>query len=58
MKIIPIAGLALLCFAASVEAALAGAIGVPGPVAGIGLPALVLIGGAYWVGRKIFGHKS
>jgi hypothetical protein len=58
MKIIPIAGLALCCFVASVEAALAGAVGVPGPIAGIGLPALVLIGGAYWLGRKVFGRVA
>jgi hypothetical protein len=29
----------------------------PGPVAGIGLPALALIGGAYWIGRKLVGKK-
>jgi hypothetical protein len=31
---------------------------VPGPIAGIGLPALALIGGAYWIGRKLFAHKK
>jgi hypothetical protein len=31
---------------------------VPGPVAGIGLPALAIIGGAYWVGRKFFASKK
>ena len=31
---------------------------VPGPVAGIGLPALAIIGGAYWVGRKLFAPKK
>ena len=30
----------------------------PGPIAGIGLPALALIGGAYWVGRKLFARKK
>jgi hypothetical protein len=30
----------------------------PGPVAGIGLPALAIIGGAYWVGRKLLKHKK
>jgi hypothetical protein len=29
----------------------------PGPIAGIGLPALALIGGAYWIGRKLVGKK-
>jgi hypothetical protein len=31
---------------------------VPGPIAGIGLPALALIGGAYWVGRKLLVRKK
>jgi hypothetical protein len=31
---------------------------VPGPIAGVGLPALVLIGGAYWIGKKVFGRKQ
>jgi hypothetical protein len=31
---------------------------VPGPVAGIGLPALAIIGGAYWVGRKLLKQKK
>ena len=38
------------------EPAFAG-IPAPGPIAGIGLPALAIIGGAYWVGRKMFGGK-
>jgi hypothetical protein len=41
-----------------VETAFAGTASVPGPIAGVGLPALVLIGGAYWVGRKFFGRKK
>ena len=57
MNLIRIAVLASVGFAALVQTALAGEIGVPGPIAGIGLPALVLIGGAYWVGRKFFGRK-
>lgn len=40
------------------EPAFAGARGSPGPIAGIGLPALALIGGAYWVGRKLFGREK
>ncbi len=31
---------------------------VPGPIAGIGLPALVVIGGAYWLGRKLLVRKK
>jgi hypothetical protein len=30
----------------------------PGPVAGIGLPALAIIGVAYWVGRKVRRRKN
>ena len=59
MNLIRIAGLALVGFAVLVEPALAGgAVAAPGPVAGIGLPALILIGGAYWLGRKFFGRKT
>ena len=48
MNLIRIAGLASVGFAVLAEPALAGlSVGAPGPVAGIGLPALVLIGGAY-----------
>jgi len=58
MNLIRIVCLASVGFAALVEPAFAGAVGVPGPVAGVGLPALVLIGGAYWVVRKFFGGKK
>ena len=57
MDLIRIAGLALLGLAALAESAFAGEVGVPGPIAGIGLPALVLIGGTYWLGRQFFGRK-
>jgi len=57
MNLIRIAVLASVGFAALAESALAGVGGVPGPIAGIGLPALVLVGGAYWIGRKLFGRK-
>ena len=54
-----IASLATICIVLFVEPALAGpSVGVPGPIAGVGLPALVLIGGAYWLGRKLFGRKE
>jgi hypothetical protein len=59
MTLIRIAGLTSAGFVALVEPALAGiSVAAPGPIAGIGLPALVLIGGAYWVGRKLFGRKK
>ena len=60
MNIIRIVGLASVGFAVLVEPTFAyePAVGAPGPIAGVGLPALVLIGGAYWVGRKLFGQKK
>jgi hypothetical protein len=54
MSVIRIAGLVSVGFAVLVEPALAQAAPAPGPIAGIGLPALVLVAGAYWVGRKFF----
>lgn len=57
MNLVRIAGLASVGFAALSESAVAGVTGVPGPIAGIGLPALVLVGGAYWIGRKFLGRK-
>jgi hypothetical protein len=33
-------------------------VAAPGPVAGIGLPVLAIIGVAYWVGRKVRRRKS
>jgi len=53
--------LATIGFAVFVEPAFAGGGGIfpaPGPIAGIGLPALALVGGAYWVGRKLFARKK
>ena len=59
MNLIQIAGLALVGFAALVEPALAGlSRWGTWSFAGIGLPALVLIGGAYWLGLKFFGRKD
>lgn len=57
MNVIRIVGLTSIGIAVGVEPALA-VVEAPGPVAGVGLPALVLIGGLYWVGRKLFGHKN
>ena len=48
-------GLATIGLAVLVDPAFAGINPAPGPIAGIGLPALAVIGGAYWVGRKMFG---
>jgi hypothetical protein len=56
MKPIRIACLASISFALLVETAFAQPAPAPGPIVGVGLPALILIGGAYWVGRKFFGR--
>ena len=58
MNLIQIVGLVSLGITVWVEPALALVDPAPGPIAGVGLPALVLIGGAYWVGRKLFGRKE
>ena len=62
MNIIRIVGLASVGLAALVEPALAqwgpAVVSAPGPIAGVGLPALVLVGGAYWLGRKFFSRKE
>ena len=50
--------MASVSFAVFVETAFAQVAPAPGPIAGVGLPALLLIGGAYWVGRKFFGQKK
>ena len=52
-----ICGLTIVGLTALIEPAVAGTVAVPGPIAGIGLPALALIGGAYWIGRKLFSRK-
>jgi hypothetical protein len=58
MNLIRIVSLAAIGAVLLVEPALAGLPPAPGPIAGVGLPALALIGGAYWVGRKLFGGKK
>ena len=58
MNLIQIVGLVALGITVWVEPALAVIDPAPGPIAGVGLPALVLVGGAYWVGRKLFGRKE
>ena len=57
MNLIQIVGLVALGIIVWVEPAFA-VVEAPGPIAGVGLPALVLVGGAYWVGRKLFGRKE
>jgi len=49
-------GLAVISFIALAEPAFATA--GPGPIAGVGLPALAIVGGVYWVGRKLFARKK
>jgi uncharacterized membrane protein len=51
-------GLAATGLAILVDPAFAGSTAVPGPIAGIGVPALALIGGAYWLGRKLLVRKK
>jgi len=59
MSLYRIVGLATLSLAILVVPAFAGpSASAPGPIAGIGLPALVLIGGAYWAGRKLLARKK
>ncbi len=57
LNIYRIFGLAAIGLAVLAEPAFANT-GGPGPIAGVGLPALALIGGAYWVGHKLFGGKK
>ena len=58
MNLFRIVCFASVSFAVLIEVAFAGpAAPAPGPIVGVGLPALVLIGGAYWVGRKFFGRE-
>jgi len=58
MHIYRLFGLATVGLTVLVGPAFAGASPAPGPIAGIGLPALALIGGAYWIGRKLFAGKK
>ena len=57
MNLIRTAGLALIGVAILVEPALA-TVDVPAPIVGAGLPALIILGGAYWIGRKFFGRNE
>jgi hypothetical protein len=53
-----IIGMATIGFTILIDPAFAGLSPAPGPIAGIGLPALAIIGGAYWIGRKLFAGKK
>jgi hypothetical protein len=48
-----IAGLTTLGMIALIEPAFA-TVAVPGPIAGVGLPAVVIVGAAFWFGRRLF----
>ena len=56
--LVRILGLAGIGLTVLVIPAFAGVTATPGPIAGIGLPALALIGGAYWIGRKVTARKK
>jgi hypothetical protein len=43
--------------ALSMEPAFAGAPPVPGPIIGAGLPVLAVLGGGYWLIRKVRGRR-
>jgi hypothetical protein len=58
MKLYQTLGLAVIGLAALTGSASAALTPVPGPIAGIGLPALAIIGGAYWIGRKLLARKE
>jgi hypothetical protein len=53
----PFAVVALGAFVASIEPALAGPASVPAPIIGAGLPALAILGGGYWLIRKLRGSR-
>jgi hypothetical protein len=58
MYLYRIIGLATIGLTVFMNTAFAQISPAPGPIAGIGLPALALIGGAYWVGRKLLARKK
>jgi hypothetical protein len=59
MNLYRIFGWAIISLTVLVDPALAGpTTTAPGPIAGIGLPALAVICGAYWVGRKLLNRKK
>jgi hypothetical protein len=57
MNFCRIATLSALGMVALIEPVFAGN-PTPGPIAGVGLPAMAIIGGAYWLGRKLLARKN
>jgi hypothetical protein len=54
----PFALVTVGAFVASIEPALAGpTASVPAPIIGAGLPALAILGGGYWLVRKLRGPR-
>jgi hypothetical protein len=53
----PIALAALGVFVASIEPALATPVEVPAPLIGAGLPAFAVLGGGYWLIKKLRGPR-
>jgi len=51
--VVPVLGVMV----AFIEPALAGAPSVPGPIIGAGLPVLAVLGGGYWLVKKLRGRR-
>ena len=58
MRIYKIAALAAVGIVALIEPVFAGANPTPGPIAGVRFSAIAIVGGAYWLGRKLLGSKN
>ncbi len=60
MNTLKLVGLMAVAMTALIEPVFAGIQSVPSPIAGtgIGLPVLAVIGGAYWVRRKLLARKN
>jgi hypothetical protein len=52
-KLAPFVFAALGILSSSIESALAGTVGVPAPIVGAGLPAMAVLGGGYWLIKKL-----
>jgi hypothetical protein len=59
MLVVPFAFAVLSVIAASIEPALAqdAPVALPAPIVGAGLPVLAVLGGGYWLIRKLRGHR-
>ena len=57
MNVYRVCGLSVIGVIALMEPAFA-VEPVPGPIAGVGLPALAIVGAAYWVGRKLLARMK